>query len=256
MRGIVYIVGAGPGDPELITVRGARLLREADVVLYDRLVSPKLVETVRPEALRIFVGKRCGRASVTQSEINGAMIRHARAGLRVVRLKGGDPFVFGRGGEECLELAAAGVPFELVPGVTSATSVPAYAGIPVTHRNVASAFTVISGHLDEESDPYDWLTLSASPSLVVLMGLRNLGLIATHLIEAGKAADTPAAVIQSGTDEGQTVVTGPLDRIAELAKDLEPPAVVVIGPVVSLREQIRWFGSDAATPESAPSASA
>lgn len=255
MRGIVYIVGAGPGDPELITVRGARVLREADVVLYDRLVSPGLLETVRPDALRVFVGKRCGRASITQDEINETLIRHAKAGLRVVRLKGGDPFVFGRGGEECLELAKEGIPFEVVPGVTSATAVPAYAGIPVTHRNLATAFTVISGHLHGESDAYDWHALAASPTLVVLMGLGNLASIAKHLIAAGKPKDTPTAVIESGTGEDQKVVVAPLDEIAEAAAELEPPAIVVIGPVVALSEQLRWFGPGSAFRSGLPTAS-
>jgi uroporphyrin-III C-methyltransferase len=255
VQGIVYIVGAGPGDPELITVRGARLLRGADVVLYDRLVSPELLETVRADALRIFVGKRCGRASVTQDEINETLVRHAKAGLRVVRLKGGDPFVFGRGAEECLELAREGIPFEVVPGITSATAVPAYAGIPVTHRNLATAFTVISGHLHGESDAYDWRALAASPTLVVLMGLGNLGSIAERLIAAGKPHDTPAAVIQSGTGEDQKVVTAPLSEIARAAAELEPPAVIVVGPAVALSEQIRWFGSEAAVGGSLPTAS-
>jgi uroporphyrin-III C-methyltransferase len=252
VAGIVYIVGAGPGDPELITVRGARLLREADVVLYDRLVSPDLLETVRPEALRIFVGKRCGRASITQDEINETLVRHAREGRRVVRLKGGDPFVFGRGGEECLELAKEGIPFEVVPGITSAIAVPAYAGIPVTHRNVATAFTVISGHLHGESEAYDWQALAASPTLVVLMGLGNLSSIAEHLIAAGKPADTPAAVIQSGTGEDQKVVVASLDEIAVAAAGFEPPAIIVVGPVVALSERLRWFGSEAAFRASLP----
>lgn len=255
MRGIVYIVGAGPGDPELITVRGARVLREADVVLYDRLVSPELLETVRPDALRVFVGKRCGHASITQDEINETLIRHARAGLRVVRLKGGDPFVFGRGGEECLELAKEGIPFEVVPGVTSATAVPAYAGIPLTHRNLATAFTVISGHLHGDSDAYDWHALAASPTLVVLMGLGNLGSIAERLIAAGKPKDTPAAVIESGTGQDQKVVVAPLDGIAGAALELEPPAIIVVGPVVALSEQMRWFGSGSAFRSALPTAS-
>lgn len=242
MLGIVYIVGAGPGDPELITLKGARVLGEADVVLYDRLVDPGLLEICRPEALRVFVGKRCGRASVTQMEINDTMIHHARRGLRVVRLKGGDPFVFGRGGEECLALAKEGIPFEVVPGVSSATSVPAYAGIPVTHRNVAGAFTVISGHLHGETAPHDWAALATSPTLIVLMGLRNLSEIAARLLSAGKPGDTPAAVIQAGTGDRQRTVVAPLDRIALEARELEPPAVVVIGAVAALHAELAWFG--------------
>ena len=239
----VYIVGAGPGDPELITVRGARLLERADVVLYDRLVHPELLELAPPDAIRIFVGKRCGRASITQDEINRTMIRHASSGSRVVRLKGGDPFVFGRGGEECFALARAGIGFEVVPGLSSATAVPAYAGIPVTHRNVAAAFTVISGHLHGDSDPYDWQTLAASPTLIILMGLRNLPEITFRLIAAGKPPDTPVAVIQSGTAEDQRTVRGPLETIAERARDLDPPAVIVIGPVAAYHDQLAWFDS-------------
>ena len=247
----VYIVGAGPGDPELITVRGAHLLECADVILYDRLVHPELLELARPDAIRIFVGKRCGRASITQEEINRTMIRHSRSGSRVVRLKGGDPFVFGRGGEECFALARAGIGFEVVPGVSSAISVPAYAGIPVTHRNVAAAFTVISGHLHGNSDPYDWQALAASPTLVILMGLRNLPEITFRLIAAGKPTDTPVAVIQSGTVEDQQTTRGPLETIAERARNLDPPAVIVIGPVAAYHDQLAWFNSVHGAAESA-----
>ena len=252
--GRVYLVGAGPGELDLITVRGARLLGLADVVLYDRLVHPELIELTSPDTIRIFVGKRCGRASITQSEINETMVRYARAGNQVVRLKGGDPFVFGRGGEECLELAEAGITFEVVPGVSSAISVPAYAGIPVTHRHVATAFTVISGHLHGDSDPHDWKALAASPTLVILMGLRNLAEIALRLIEAGKKADTAVAVIQSGTAEGQLTVTGKLRTIATESGHLEPPAVIVVGPVASLHEELQWFGVEPAAEGSVTSA--
>ena len=241
----IYIVGAGPGDPDLITVRGAQVLEQADVVLYDRLVHPDLLDRTAPDAIRIFVGKRCGHASVTQAEINETMMRHARGGNRVVRLKGGDPFIFGRGAEECLELVRAGIPFEVVPGVSSATAVPAYAGIPLTHRNVATAFTVISGHLQGESDPHDWASLAATPTLVVLMGLRNLSEIAGRLIRAGRAPDTPAAVIRSGTDRGQRTVIGTLETIAQDVSDLEPPAVIVIGPVAAYHDRLSWFKESA-----------
>jgi uroporphyrin-III C-methyltransferase len=242
MPGTVYIVGAGPGEPELITLKGARVLKEADAVLYDRLVDPALLDLCRPSALRVFVGKRCGKASVTQNEINDLMVRHANDGLRVVRLKGGDPFVFGRGGEECLALARAGIPFEVIPGVSSATSVPAYAGIPVTHRNLAAAFTVVSGHLHGDTTPHDWSWLASSPTLVVLMGLRNLSEIANRLIEAGKPADTPAAAIRAGTGQDQRTIMAPLDRIAHECREMEPPAVVVIGAVAALHAELAWFG--------------
>jgi uroporphyrin-III C-methyltransferase len=245
----VHLIGAGPGDPELITLRGARLLEQAEVVLYDRLVHPALLDTVPPDALRIFVGKRCGRASVTQAEINRMMVQYARAGLRVVRLKGGDPFILGRGAEECLELARAGVPFEVVPGVSSVTAVPAYAGIPLTHRNVASGFTVISGHLHGESASHDWEALATTPTLVVLMGLRNLPEIASRLMEAGKDSETPAAVIGQGTRDDQRTIVATLADIARVAAGLEPPAVIVIGPVATYHERISWFRPGAAATE-------
>lgn len=244
--GIVYIVGAGPGDPELITLRGVRVLEAAEVVLYDRLVHPALLDRCPPYALRIFVGKRCGQASVTQAQINETMIREAREGRRVVRLKGGDPFVFGRGGEECLALARAGIPFEVVPGVSSALSVPAYAGIPLTHRNVASSFTVISGHLHGDSAPHDWRALACAPTLIVLMGLRNLGEIADRLVAAGRSPDTPSAVVQSGSAVDQRAVVATLGTVAEAARQLEPPAVIVIGEVAALASQLHWFEPGAA----------
>ncbi len=243
--GIVYIVGAGPGDPDLITLRGARILDSAEVVLYDRLVDPALLERTPPYALRIFVGKRCGHASVTQDEINATMIAQARAGRRVVRLKGGDPFVFGRGGEECLALARAGIRFEVVPGISSAVAVPAYAGIPLTHRNLAGSFTVISGHLHGESDPHDWTALAAAPTLVVLMGLRNLGAIAALLIAGGRASDTPSAVVRSGGTAEQETVLASLGTIARAAHGIEPPAIIVIGQVAALAEHLEWFDSTA-----------
>lgn len=244
--GRAILIGAGPGDPELITIRGARLLGEADVVLYDRLVHPDLLERCRPDALRIFVGKRCGRASITQDQINETMLSHARAGHLVVRLKGGDSFVFGRGGEECLALAEAGIPFEVVPGISSAFAVPAYAGIPLTHRNVATSFTVVSGHLHDESAPHDWAALAAAPTLVILMGLRNIEPIVERLLRAGKPADTPAAVIRSGAGPDQTVVRARLDGLADAVLGLEPPAVIVVGPVAALHDRIAWFGAQMA----------
>jgi len=244
--GHAALVGAGPGDPELITVRGARILGQADVVLYDRLVNPDTLDLCRPDVLRVFVGKRCGRASITQEQINDTMISHARAGRFVVRLKGGDPFVFGRGGEECLALAAANIPFQVVPGVSSALSVPAYAGIPLTHRNVATSFTVVSGHLHGESDTHDWAALAAAPTLVVLMGLRTLDRTVARLLDAGKPADTPAAVVRAGTGPEQDVVRAPLDGLVAAAEGLEPPGVVVVGPVAALHEQIGWFATQVA----------
>jgi uroporphyrinogen III methyltransferase/synthase len=244
--GIVALVGAGPGDPGLLTVRGRRLLRRADVVVYDRLVDPRLLELAPPGALRIFAGKARGRQGLAQGAINALLIAHARAGRRVVRLKGGDPFVFGRGGEEAEALAAEGVAFEIVPGVSSAVAVPAYAGIPLTHRRLASSFAVMTGH--EAADKparRDLTSPPAADTLVVLMGLENLGSIARALVARGRPADTPVAVIQAGTTRAQATVTGTLATIAERvrAAALDPPAVIVIGEVVTLRRRLKWFES-------------
>lgn len=240
--GTVYLVGAGPGDPELITVRGHRLLRQADVVLYDRLVHPELVDLARPSADRIYVGKAPREHTCTQGEINALLVARARQGDVVVRLKGGDPFVFGRGGEEAQALHEAGVPFEVVPGLTSAVSVPAYAGIPVTHRGVSSAFTVVTGHTCEHgSSDVDWDALAGSGTLVILMGLGRLPRIARTLVDAGRSPETPVAVIQSGSTEQQEVVRGTLADIDARAAHLQPPATIVVGDVVALGEALSWF---------------
>ena len=226
MTGCVWLVGAGPGDPGLITVRGLELLRACDAVVYDRLVAPELVDEAPVEALRV------GREPLEQEEINRLLVRLARRGLDVVRLKGGDPFLFGRGGEEALALAEARVPFEVVPGVSSLAAVPAAAGIPVTHRGVSSQVSIVNGH-----GPLDFGTLAAAPgTLVVFMGLGRLAELAAGLIDQGRAASTPAAAIASGTRLDQRVVVAPLGRIADAAADLDPPALVVIGDVVALRE--------------------
>ena len=243
----VALVGAGPGDPGLMTVRGLALLRRADVVVYDRLVDPRLLDEARPDALRVFVGKASGHHTLPQREINALLVRHAERGRRVVRLKGGDPFVFGRGGEEAEALADAGIPFEVVPGVSSAVAVPAYAGIPVTHRGTASSFAVVTGHEDDSKDEsaVDWARLAtAVDTLVVLMGTRSLPRIASALLEAGRAPDTPVALVRWGTTDAQETVVGRLDQIAALAAavGLAPPVVIVIGDVVNLRERLAWFG--------------
>ena len=236
----VYLVGAGPGDPGLITAKGLELLRSADVVVYDRLVAPSLVAEAPPKAERVFVGKapHGGGADRAQDEINALLVDRARRGLMVVRLKGGDPFVFGRGAEECEALQAAGVPFHVVPGVTSAIAVPAAAGIPVTHRRVASAFAVVTGHECDGVSSLDWEALARVPTLVVLMGLSALPEITARLLEHGADPDTPAAVIASGTLPTQRTVVATLatlaDRVAE--EGLEPPATVVVGEVVRVRE--------------------
>lgn len=239
--GTVYLVGAGPGDPDLITVRGLDLVRTADVVVYDRLIHPELLERSSPDAERVYVGKEPGRHSIPQEETNEILIGRARSGRSVVRLKGGDPFVFGRGGEECLALAAAGVPFQVVPGITSPISAPAYAGIPVTHRGVASSFTVVTGHSCTSSEEPDWTALARAGTLIVLMGLRRLPDIAEQLIASGKNPETPAAVIASATTGDQETVVGDLRSIGERSRHLNPPATVVIGDVVSLRPWAAWF---------------
>jgi len=224
VTGHIWLVGAGPGDPGLITVRGLELLRDCDAVVYDRLVAPELVNEAPADALRVE------REPLEQEEINRLLVRLARRGLDVVRLKGGDPFLFGRGGEEALALVAAGVPFEVVPGVSSLAAVPASAGIPVTHRGVSSQVTIVQGH-----GALDFAALAAAPgTLVVFMGLGCLSELAAGLIEHGRPAETPAAVIASGTLPDQRVVTASLTHIAKAAADFEPPALVVIGDVVSI----------------------
>jgi uroporphyrin-III C-methyltransferase / precorrin-2 dehydrogenase / sirohydrochlorin ferrochelatase len=235
--GVVYLVGAGPGDPGLITAKGLELLRVADVVVYDRLVSPALVAEAPPSAERVFVGKHAHGTGAVQEDINALLVDRARRGLSVVRLKGGDPFVFGRGAEECEVLHAARVPFKVIPGVTSATAAPAAAGIPVTYRRLASAFAVVTGHECDGPSDLDWEALARMPTLVVLMGLRALPDLAKRLVAHGARSDTPAAVIASGTLPAQRVVAGTLGSIAALAAEagLEPPATLVVGEVVQVR---------------------
>ena len=226
----VHLVGAGPGDPGLVTVRGLELVRTCDVLVYDRLVPSQLVEEAPAEALRI------ARERLSQGEVSDLLVAYGRAGLDVVRLKGGDPFVFGRGGEEVLALAEAGVPFEVVPGVSSLASVPAAAGIPVTHRGVASSVTAVAAHAPGE---LDYRALAAVPgTLVLFMGLAGLERVARGLVEAGRDPSTPAAVISRGTTAEQEVVRGPLCEIAALAADLGAPALAVVGDVVALRERL------------------
>jgi uroporphyrin-III C-methyltransferase / precorrin-2 dehydrogenase / sirohydrochlorin ferrochelatase len=234
--GVVYLVGAGPGDPGLITAKGLEILRSADVVVYDRLVAASLVAEASPAAERVFVGKGAHGAGLEQQDINALLVDRARRGRTVVRLKGGDPFVFGRGAEECEALRAAGVPFQVVPGVTSATAVPAAAGIPVTHRGVASAFAVVTGHESDGVSNLDWEALARVPTLVVLMGLTALPEVAARLLAHGVHGDTPTAVIASGTLPAQRTVVGSLETIVALvaAAGLEPPATVVIGEVVQV----------------------
>ncbi|MEE8443508.1 MAG: uroporphyrinogen-III C-methyltransferase [Dehalococcoidia bacterium] len=244
--GTVYLVGAGPGDPGLLTVRGMELLQSADVVLYDRLVDERLLRHIRDGAEQVYVGKLSRGEANTQERINQGMIDWAAHGKSVVRLKGGDPFVFGRGGEEAQALAEAGIPFEVIPGITSAIAVPAYAGIPLTHRKVASSFTVVSGNEDpsKEESLINWRSLAQSGStLVMLMGWENLPPIVEVLTAQGMSPDTKVALIQWGTHPYQRTVEGTLENIVEQGRlaGLEPPVVAVFGPVVDLRQQIRWF---------------
>ena len=244
--GIVYLVGAGPGDPKLLTLRGKECLEKADVVLYDYLANPVLLDLAPANAERIYVGRRGRGQYQDQSAINRLLIEQARAGKIVVRLKGGDPFVFGRGGEEAEAVAAAGLPFEVVPGVPSAVAAPAYAGIPVTHRTLASTVTFVTGHEDptKGAEALEWPRLAtASGTLVFLMGVKNLPAIVENLRREGKSSDTPSAVIRWGTKPGQQTVIGTLATIARKVAEarIEPPSIIVIGEVVRLREQLNWF---------------
>ena len=253
----VALVGAGPGDPGLLTVRGRHRLRRADVVLYDRLVDRRLLALAPPRALRIFAGKRCGSHAEDQDAINALLIAHARGGRRVVRLKGGDPFVFGRGGEEAEALRAAGIPFEVVPGVSAAIAVPAYAGIPVTHRGAASSLAIVTGHeaCGKTGSRVDWARLAtAADTLVVLMGLARLPAIVGALLSAGRSPATPIALVHAGTTAAQQTVTGTLADITERARAarLEAPVTIIIGDVVALRSRLAWFQPGASKPPSEP----
>jgi uroporphyrin-III C-methyltransferase len=240
-NGMVYIVGGGPGDPGLITVKGLQCLRHADVVLYDRLIAPELLNEVPAHAELIDVGKEPKRHRRSQDEINTLLIEKAYEGKIVVRLKGGDPFVFGRGGEECQALAEAGIRYEVIPGVSSAIAVPAYAGIPVTQRGVTTAFTVVTGHTGGSDSAIDWEAISRIGTLVFLMGVEHLPEIVEKLILHGRQAETPVALIQDGTTQHQLVIMGTLQDIVEQTHDVHPPAILVVGEVVRLHEQIDWF---------------
>lgn len=244
-KGRVYIIGAGPGDPGLITVKGARCIGEADVVIYDHLVSEELLRLCRPGARLIYAGKRGGDHTLSQESINALLAEEAGLGFTVARLKGGDPFVFGRGGEEAEVLARAGIPFEIVPGVTSAAAVPAYAGIPLTHRGHTSTVAFVTGHEDPGKDQsdIDWAKLAGMGTIVFLMGVKNLSVIAENLLVHGRGADTPAALIRWGTTPAQETVTGTIGDIVEKARmqGFRPPAILIVGGVVNLREELNWY---------------
>jgi len=245
-KGCIYLVGAGPGDPGLITVRGMELLSQADVVVYDYLASPQLIRCARGDAELIYVGKKAGAHTLSQENINKLLVEKARGGAMVVRLKGGDPFVFGRGGEEALEAAEAGVSFEVVPGITAGVAAPAYAGIPVTHRTLSSALGLITGHeTPDKADPdLDFEALANwRGTLVFYMGVSNLEPICRSLITHGLDPQTPAAIVRWGTTSRQRTVCGTVVSLPDLAKDadIRPPAVIVVGRVVQLREALNWF---------------
>ena len=256
MAGLVSLVGAGPGDPGLITVRGAQCIQEADVVIYDRLAHPDLLRHAKPDAELIYVGKQADRHTLKQEEINALIVERALAGKRVCRLKGGDPFVFGRGGEEAEVCVENGITFEIVPGVTSAIAAPAYAGIPVTHRDAASSFAVITGHERDdrresgERAPGDaegrrnWANIAnAADTLLFLMGVENLSEIVTQLIIHGRSGDTPIALVRWGTWADQETLVSTLSDVVELVRErgFQAPAVTIVGEVVRLREKLRWI---------------
>ncbi len=247
MTGIVYLVGAGPGDPGLITVKGLECIKKADVVIYDYLAAPAHLAHVRKNAESIYVGKKGGDHTLSQDGINALIVEKATTGAAVTRLKGGDPFIFGRGGEEAEVLIEAGIPFEIVPGVTSAIAAPAYAGIPLTHRNFTSTLAFITGHENPEKSTsnIDWASLPGIGTLVFLMGVKNLAHIVERLMHYGMAPEKPAALVRWGTTPSQVTVSGTLaDIVDKTAKaGLKAPAVIVVGDVVKLRESMQWFES-------------
>ena len=242
--GEVYLVGAGPGDPDLLTLRALRLMHKADVVLYDRLVSPEVLLKLRPDAQKIYVGKRSADHAVPQETINEMLVRLAKEGNRVLRLKGGDPFIFGRGGEELESLAAAGIPFQVVPGITAASGCASYAGIPLTHRDYSQSVRFLTGHTKDGRVPLNWdLLVKEQQTLVFYMGLAGLPDICDQLLKHGMSSSTPVAVIQQGTTQTQKVVVGNLNKIADLAveKEIQAPTIIIIGEVVKLQESLSWF---------------
>jgi uroporphyrin-III C-methyltransferase len=243
--GKVFLVGAGPGDPKLLTIKAAELLKTAEVVVYDRLVNAEILKLAPEGAEKIYVGKRTGKHELTQEKITELLLKKAQEGKRVVRLKGGDPFLFGRGGEEAEALAQNNIAFEVVPGVTSAIAAPAYAGIPLTHRDFASSVAIVTGHRAGDGErSVDWAKLAGSAdTLVILMGVESLEGIAGKLVEGGLNPNTPVAVIEQGTLKQQRSVVGKIGTIAKevKAKGVKPPAVIVVGEVATLGEKLAWF---------------
>lgn len=243
-KGKIYLIGAGPGDPGLITVKGLQCIERADVIVYDYLASPRLMRHARPDAEKIYVGKMGGNHTLSQDGINSLLVEKGRLGLKVARLKGGDPFVFGRGGEEAQILRKEGIDFEIVPGVTSAVAAPAYAGIPITHRDHTTSVTFVTGHEDptKAESTINWNSL-VTGTVVFFMGVKNLSMIVENLVKAGRSQDTPAALIRWGTTTSQKTVTGKLSNIKEIADKagIKAPAIIVVGEVVTLREELAWF---------------
>ena len=239
----VHLVGAGPGDIELLTIKALRLIKEADVIIYDRLANPEILKEAKKGCEFIDVGKTDGTHPVPQDQINEILYQSALKYENIVRLKGGDPFVFGRGGEEALYLKERNIGFDIVPGITSAISVPAYAGIPVTQRGVVSSFRVITGHeaKGKAVSQIDWNSFNTDETLVFLMGLHNIAKITQNLINIGKSKDYPVAVISKGTTKEQKVVVGTLEDIEDRVKDLPTPALIVVGEVVNLKDELNWF---------------
>jgi|SRR5690625_838222 len=242
-KGKVYIVGAGPGDIDLITIKGKRAIEEADIIFYDRLINQQLLTYAKEDVELVFCGKKPNYVAVSQETINKLLVKHAQKGKIVTRLKGGDPFVYGRGGEEAAYLAANNIRYEIVPGITSGLAAPAYAGIPVTHRNVSRSFTVISGH-DPNLQKEQWeLYAKGSETLLIYMGMKHLATIVAQLIKHGKHAQTPVAIVHWGTTAEQRVLTGTLETITEQVGEsrMKNPALIVIGEVVSLQTELAWF---------------
>lgn len=239
----VYLTGAGPGDVELLTIKALKIIQKADVIIYDKLANPEILDEAKDNAELIFVGKERGNHKIPQDEINEIIYQSALKNETVVRLKGGDPFVFGRGGEEALYLKERNIKFEIIPGITSAIAVPAYAGIPVTNRGITPSFRVVTGHrkTNDNIANINWSSFIENETIVFLMGLHNIKLIVTKLLEVGKAKDYPCAIISQGTTKNQKVITGTLEDIVLKSKDAISPAIIIVGEVVKLREDLKWF---------------